>query len=86
MPELLPLSSQPQPIVLDSTLKIPRDSKLILNAAKGIGKYPVVVGVGGQEETIGFQAIAIQKRKEELEKVGVQVYEYFPEQGAWLAI
>ncbi|BGP36938.1 2,5-diamino-6-(ribosylamino)-4(3H)-pyrimidinone 5'-phosphate reductase [Rhodotorula kratochvilovae] len=43
LPHLLPLSSQPRPIVLDSTLRTPPTCKLLLNAQHGIGHAPTLV-------------------------------------------
>ncbi|GAA5890946.1 hypothetical protein JCM6882_008863 [Rhodosporidiobolus microsporus] len=43
IPDLLPLSSQPAPIILDSTLRSPSSCKLLRNARCGVGKWTTVV-------------------------------------------
>lgn len=43
LPTLLPLSHQPRPVILDSSLRTPPSAKLVRNAHRGISHAPVVV-------------------------------------------
>ncbi|GAA5979926.1 hypothetical protein JCM10908_001467 [Rhodotorula pacifica] len=50
LPTLLPLESQPTPIILDPSLRTPLSAKLLENARNGVGKVPVVCTNLGEEE------------------------------------
>ncbi|KAG8858870.1 2,5-diamino-6-(ribosylamino)-4(3H)-pyrimidinone 5'-phosphate reductase [Serendipita sp. 411] len=56
---------QPLPVILDTTLRIPLDCKLIKNAVTGIGRFPLVLCAQGSE--------SLSLRKAELESLGVTV-------------
>ncbi|GAA5866663.1 hypothetical protein JCM3774_001950 [Rhodotorula dairenensis] len=43
VPSLLPLESQPNPVILDPFLKTPPDAKLLVNARKGTGRPPTIL-------------------------------------------
>ncbi|GAA6043156.1 hypothetical protein JCM8097_004346 [Rhodosporidiobolus ruineniae] len=43
LPDLLPLPSQPTPIILDSRLSSPPGCKLVTNAQNGVGRRPMFV-------------------------------------------
>ncbi|GAA6058366.1 hypothetical protein JCM3770_005275 [Rhodotorula araucariae] len=43
IPDLLPLSSQPRPVILDSSLRTPPTCKLVVNAHRGVSHPPTLV-------------------------------------------
>lgn len=64
LPVLLPLPSQPQPIILDTTLRSPPDSRLMRNYHMRITPKPIVVCRSCEE---------FPERKEALEAAGARV-------------
>ncbi|GAA5831403.1 hypothetical protein JCM11251_004014 [Rhodosporidiobolus azoricus] len=66
IPDLLPLSSQPSPVILDSDLRTPPSCKLLQNVQKGIGKKTTIV----HALTLAKEAIA---RGEALREAGARL-------------
>lgn len=58
MPNLLPLAAQPNPIVLDPSLKTPLGAKLITNARKGTGRRPTVLTTRSPAESEQYELAA----------------------------
>jgi len=69
IPSLLPVSSQPTPIILDRHLRTPLDCKLLKNAQAGIGKAPVIVTCGVNPSFLHEHA----RREKALEAAGATV-------------
>ncbi|GAA5837289.1 hypothetical protein JCM5353_000812 [Sporobolomyces roseus] len=70
IPSLLPVSSQPTPIILDRMLRTPLDCKLLKNAQAGIGKAPVIVARTSQHPQAWFD---VDQQQRALEAAGATV-------------
>ncbi|POY73902.1 hypothetical protein BMF94_3073 [Rhodotorula taiwanensis] len=72
LPDLLPLESQPTPIVLDPTLRTPASAKLLENARTGRGKVPIIcITSHDQDAAVERSALAEANERGEVEIVQV---------------
>ncbi|CAO1624388.1 unnamed protein product [Parajaminaea phylloscopi] len=68
IPQAPPPHAQPLPIILDSSLRTPRDCKLITNAAAGLGRAPVTIVHLEKSES---QAAGLRESWSQLQRDGI---------------
>jgi 2,5-diamino-6-(ribosylamino)-4(3H)-pyrimidinone 5'-phosphate reductase len=81
----LPAEAQgklPQPVILDTRLRMPVGSKLLKNCKEGRGRPPWVVCSSDSDSGLGLEEGEKSKRRRALEEAGARILEVPTENGS----